>query len=134
MPGFFESANPGLSLLTASSEFVAKVLDLLSGIGHLRYRKMFGGIYIYCDDLFIATVHDGILFFKANKNTAQAFIDQGLRPFSYSRQGEVATLQYYQAPTEVFSSPAAMKRWARRALMAARQDASSKKPRKGSGK
>jgi DNA transformation protein len=91
---------------------------------------MFGGTYIYCDDLFIATVHDGILYFKANKNTAQEFIDQGLRPFSYSKQGEITTLQYYQAPAEVFSNHAAMKRWANKALVAARQDAASKKPRK----
>src|SRR5882757_137674 len=113
--------------MTAAPDLVKTVLDLLSGIGHLRQRKMFGGIYIYCDDLFIATVHGGTLYFKANKNTAQEFIDRGLHPFSYLKQGEVATLQYYQAPTEVFSSSAVMRRWASRALVAAKQDASLKK-------
>lgn len=120
--------------MTAASDLLTTVLALLSGIGQLRQRKMFGGTYIYCDDLFIATVHDGTLYFKANKNTAQEFIDQGLRPFSYPKQGEITTLQYYQAPAEVFSSRAAMKRWASKALVAARQDASSKKPRKACDK
>ena len=116
--------------MTAAPDLLTTVLALLSGIGRLRQRKMFGGTYIYCDDLFIATVHDGTLYFKANKNTAQAFIDRGLRPFSYPRQGEITTLQYYQAPAEVLSSRAAMKRWASGALVAAREDASLKKPRK----
>ena len=116
--------------MTAAPDLLKTVLALLSGIGPLRHRKMFGGTYIYCDDLFIATVHDGTLYFKANNLSAQEFIDRGLRPFSYPRQGEITTLQYYQAPVEVFSSHAAMQRWAGKALVAARQDASLKKPRK----
>jgi DNA transformation protein and related proteins len=114
-------------------DLLATVLRQLSGLGELRQRRMFGGTYIYCDDLFIATVHHGTLYFKANANTAQDFIKRGLRPFSYAKQGEIATLQYYEAPTEVFNNRAAMRRWAEKALLAARQDA-SKKARKASGK
>jgi DNA transformation protein and related proteins len=106
------------------------VLSLLSGMGELRQRRMFGGSYIYCDNLFIATVHDERLYFKANANTAPAFVERGLQPFSYLKQGEVATLQYYEAPPEVFESPAAMKRWAHKALAAAQEDASTKTRRK----
>lgn len=120
--------------MTAIPDLVDNVLALLSGMGELRQRKMFGGIYIYCDDLFIATVHDGTLYFKANKATAREFIDRGLRPFTYSRQGEATSLQYYEAPAEVFGSRAEMQRWAGKALVAARQDASSKKPRKARGR
>ncbi len=113
--------------MAATSDLLTTVLDLLSGLGEIRQRKMFGGIYIYCDDLFIATVHDNTLYFKANANTAQEFIERGMRVFSYPKQGEIATLQYYQAPPEVFDNPATMKHWAQKALIAARQDASSKK-------
>ncbi|MDE2592824.1 MAG: TfoX/Sxy family protein [Burkholderiales bacterium] len=105
------------------------VLNLLSGMGALRQRKMFGGVYIYCDDLFMATVHDNTLYFKANKKTAPEFIELGLPAFSYPKQGGIATLQYYQAPDEVFLSRAAMHRWANKALAAAREDASAKKKR-----
>ena len=88
---------------------------------------MFGGVYIYCDDLFIATVHDSKLFFKANANTAPDFVARGLPIFSYPKQGGIATLQYYQAPEEVFSNNEAMRFWASKALLAAQQDASMKK-------
>jgi DNA transformation protein and related proteins len=115
-------------------ELLTTVLELLSGVGELRQRKMFGGTYIYCDNLFIATIHDNKLYFKANKNTALEFIERGLPAFSYPKQGGIATLQYYQAPAEVFNSSAAMKHWANMALIAARQDASSKKGRRSTPK
>jgi DNA transformation protein len=114
----------------AAPDLLGIVLDRLSGIGELRQRRMFGGTYIYCDDLFIATVHDDTLYFKGNKNSAPEFIKRGLRPFSYPTEGGVVTLQYYQAPPEVFDSRAAMRRWAQTALAAARQDASSKRARR----
>ena len=87
---------------------------------------MFGGVYIYCDDLFIATVHDATLYFKANAQTAPDFVARCLPQFSYPKQGGVASLQYYQAPEEVFSDAEAMRFWASKALLAARQDASAK--------
>jgi DNA transformation protein and related proteins len=115
----------GPSLLNAT-------LDLMSGIGELRHRKMFGGVYIYCDDLFIATIHDEILFFKANAFTAPDFIKLGLPPFSYLKDGGTATFQYYQAPPEVFVGRPLMKLWAEKALLAAKQDASRKPTKKDS--
>ena len=41
-------------------------LDLMSGIGVLRQRKMFGGVYIYCDDLFIARRDASLKTMKKN--------------------------------------------------------------------
>lgn len=120
--------------MNSDVDLVKTVLGLLCGIGHLRQKKMFGGIYIYCDDLFIATVHDGKLYFKANKNTAQEFIERGLLPFTYPKAGEIVTLQYFQAPSEVFDSGVTMKHWANKALVAARQDAALKKPRRADGR
>ena len=87
---------------------------------------MFGSVYIYCDDLFIATVHDAKVYFKANAETAPDFVSRGLSQFSYPKQGGVASLQYYQAPEEVFSDAEAMRFWGSKALLAAMQDASAK--------
>jgi DNA transformation protein and related proteins len=104
----------------------------MSGMGVLRQRKMFGGVYVYCDDLFVATIHDKTLYFKANASTAADFVARGLPMFSYPKDGGIATLQYYQAPPEVFTGKAAMRRWAAKALLAAQQDSVSK-PRKSVG-
>ena len=112
--------------IPSNADLLSTVLHLLSGLGVLRQRKMFGGVYIYCDDVFIATVHDDTLYFKANASTAAEFVARGLPLFSYPKDGGVATLQYYQAPAEVFSGRAQMELWAEKALLAAKQDAASK--------
>ena len=56
---------------------------------------MFGGVYIYLDDLFIATVHDATLYFKANAQTAPDLAARGLSQFNCSKQEGVASLQYH---------------------------------------
>ena len=112
--------------MTTVNDPLAKAVSDFASLGKIHQRKMFGGVYIYCNDLFIATVHDGKLYFKANVNTAPDFIAKGLSIFSYPRQGTTATLQYYQAPAEVFSDQKAMHFWAKKALLAATQDASAK--------
>jgi DNA transformation protein and related proteins len=121
------NSNVGVTKMTSPSDVLTTALQLLSGIGELRTRKMFGGTYIYCDDLFIATVHDNVLYLKANASTAQEFVARGLRPFSYSSAAGTVTLQYYQAPPEVFAGRKQMKPWAMKALTAAKQDASRKR-------
>ena len=98
----------------------------LAALGKIRQRKMFGGVYIYCDDLFLATVHDATLYFKANAQTAPDFVARCLPQFNFPKQWGVVSLQYYQAPEEVFSDAEAMRFWASKALLAARQDASAK--------
>ena len=118
------------SAMPPSPTLLSTVLDLMSGNGALRTRKMFGGVYIYCDDLFVATIHDDTLYFKANAETSGEFIARGLPIFSYPKEGGVATLQYYQAPPEVFAGRAAMKEWVGKAMLAAKQDAARKPKRK----
>jgi DNA transformation protein and related proteins len=115
--------------MPSDSTLLNTVLELMSGMGVLRQRKMFGGVYVYCDDLFIATIHDETLYFKANASTAAEFVARGLPMFSYPKDGGIATLQYYQAPPEVFTGNTAMRHWATKALLAAQQDSVSK-PRK----
>jgi DNA transformation protein and related proteins len=113
--------------MTIPTDPLALTLELLQSFGRLRTRKMFGGVYIYCNDFFIATIHDGTLYLKANTSTADEFIQRKLRQFSYPKGGEIATLQYYEAPAEFFSSRLATKHWFELALRAAKQDHANKK-------
>ena len=75
----------GVALNTVPDPLTQAVADFAS-LGKVRQRKMFGGVYIYCDDLFIATVHDAKLYFKANANTAPDFVARGLPIFSDPKQ------------------------------------------------
>ena len=70
---------------------------------------MLGGVYIYCDDLYFAAVHDATLYFKANAQTAPDLAARGLSQFNCPKQEGVASLQYDQAPEEALSEVDAMR-------------------------
>jgi len=66
-----------------------------------------------------AIIIDDSLYFKADTTTRNEFIALGLRPFTYTSRGKTVTLQYYEAPPEVFESAEIMQKWMQSALGAA---------------
>jgi DNA transformation protein len=63
-----------------------------------------------------ALIADDRMYFKADDITRQAFTALGLSPFTYVARGKTQTLQYYEAPPEVFEEPEAMRKWAEQAI------------------
>jgi DNA transformation protein and related proteins len=111
------------------SEFVDFVLEQLTGVEDVNARAMFGGYGIYGGEVMFALIADGALYFKADEQTRDQFIERGLQPFTYEARGKSIALQYYAAPPEVFDEQEAMVDWARRGLEAALR-APAKKTRK----
>ncbi|MCV2352367.1 TfoX/Sxy family protein [Paucibacter sp. Y2R2-4] len=111
-------------------ELLDHSLELLSPLGALRHRRMFGGWGIYVNDLFIAIIAFDQLYLKADAQTREQFLAAGCTPFQYEREGQVATLGYFVAPEEAMESPALMESWGRLALSAAlRARAEKAKPK-----
>ena len=102
-----------------SAAFVSHVTELLSALGRVEARKMFGGYGLYCDGAFIAIVLDDTLYFKADARSRARFERAGLEQFAYSRMGKRARLGFYRAPAEALESPDVAQQWAREALGAA---------------
>jgi DNA transformation protein len=105
--------------MSRQAEFVEFVLDRLAPMGAARARAMFGGHGIYDGAVMFAIVVDDTLYFKADRLTLPAFAARGLRPFTYTARGKTLTMQYYEAPPEVFEEPEAMRSWAQQALQVA---------------
>ena len=101
------------------TEFVDFVIEQLAPLGAVRAKAMFGGFGVYLDDLMFAIIVDDSLYFKVDATSREAFAALGLRPFTYSSRGKTVTMQYYEAPPDVFESPDAMHDWAQRAIGAA---------------
>lgn len=101
------------------SEFVEYVRETLEPFGDVRVRRMFGGYGIYRDDLMFALVSGDVLYLKADQESAPAFLDRGLAPFHYVRQGKQTSLSYFSAPEEIFDDPDEAVNWATRAFEAA---------------
>ena len=105
--------------MSRSSEFVEFVTEQMSFVGGLRVRAMFGGYGVYRDDRIFAIIVDDRLYFKADSITRAEFEEKGLSPFTYVARGKPVTMQYFEAPPEVFEEPEAMRSWVQKALRVA---------------
>ena len=105
--------------MARNDEFVNYVLDQMADLHGLHARAMFGGHGLYQDGLFFAIILNDMLYLKANEATRGEFEAKGLSPFSYTARGKTITLQYYEAPAEVFEDADAMRFWTNKALQAA---------------
>jgi len=127
-----------------ADEFVAHCTELLSSVGTVRSRRMFGGRGFYVDELFVALIAYDRLYLKADAQTRPAFEAAGCTPFVYDGAGKSVTVGYFSAPDDAMESPVLMQPWVRLALAAAlraraakpaaRRPARKATPRSGSAK
>ncbi|QJW85800.1 TfoX/Sxy family protein [Ramlibacter terrae] len=100
--------------------FAGYCAELLSPLGPVRVKRMFGGHGIYVDDLFMAIVVGETLYLKVDAQTRPRFEAEGCAPFTYTAKGRGrVSLGYHAAPAEAMDSPALMRPWAALALQAA---------------
>ena len=106
--------------MAAKDAFAQYCAELLSGLGPVRVRPMFGGHGIYVDDLFLAIVVGETLYLKVDAETLARFEAAGCAPFVYTAKGRGrVSLNYRAAPADAMESPALMRPWARLAMEAA---------------
>lgn len=107
--------------------FTELCVEMLSPLGPVRTRAMFGAKGLYVDGLFMAIIDDGQLFLKADDTTRERFVAAGCVPFTYpTKDGERMVMSYYRPPEEALESPPLMLPWARLALEAALRAANAK--------
>ncbi|PTT88923.1 competence protein TfoX [Pelomonas sp. HMWF004] len=105
-------------------------VELLSPLGPVRSRAMFGGRGFYVDGLFMALIAGGQFYLKADDTTRERFVAAGCQPFSYATQdGQRMVMSYYSPPEEALESPPLMQPWARLAFEAALRAANAKTPK-----
>ncbi|PLX35204.1 MAG: hypothetical protein C0605_10950 [Hyphomicrobiales bacterium] len=97
--------------MTVSAEFSDFVCELLSGLGEVSARRMFGGAGIY---------HDGLMFgLIADAQTIADYEAEGKGPFVYDGKGKPVRMSYWEVPERLFDAPGAMTPWAQNAYQAA---------------
>ena len=101
------------------SDFVEFVAEQMTFVGGLRIHAMFGGYGIYQDDCMFALIVDDRLYFRADATMRVELEAQSLSPFSYVARSKRVTLQYFEAPPDVFEERDAMRTWVRMAFEAA---------------
>jgi DNA transformation protein len=107
--------------------FVAHAVDLLSLVGPVTARAMFGGHGLYAEGVMFALLDDGELFVKTDAETRATFVDAGCRPWVVtSRGGRMENTGYFRPPDEAHEDPEAMLPWALLGLEAAARAAARK--------
>lgn len=107
--------------------FTDLCVELLSPLGPVRTRAMFGGRGFYVDGLFMALIADGQFFLKVDDTTRERFVTAGCEPFAFdTKDGKSTVLSYYRAPEDALESPPLMRPWARLAFEAALRAANAK--------
>jgi DNA transformation protein len=111
----------------SSSAFVEFALELLSGVGPVRARAMFGGHGLYLGDAMVGLLDGDELFLRADDATRPAFVAAGCRQWFYEGRGRRVEMPYFRPPDEAHESPEAMLPWAERAAAAARRALAGKR-------
>ena len=107
-------------MAAAKDAFASYCAELLSGLGTVRVKRMFGGHGLYVDEVFVAIVAGETLDLKADAQTTPRFEAAGCAPFTYSAKGgRTVSLGYRAAPPEAMDSPALMRPWVELAMEAA---------------
>ncbi len=102
--------------MPCSRTFADHALDLLSGLGPVQARPMFGGYGLYARGVMFGLLDDDELFLKTDDQTRERFVSAGCRMWVYPRLGET---NYYRPPDDAHEDAEAMAPWARLGLEAA---------------
>lgn len=101
------------------NEYVDLVKETLEPFGPVRVQRMFGGYGLYRHELMFGLIADGVLYLKADEDSAELFRDRGLAQFQYMKKGKPTKLSYFAAPEEIFEDADEALLWASRAYDAA---------------
>jgi DNA transformation protein len=97
--------------------FLDHLLSLLSGIGEITCRPLFGGYGIYWRDVIFGIVFGGKLYLKVDDRSRPDFTSRGMGPF---RPNERQTIKsYYEVPQDVVADKESLLSWVKEALRAA---------------
>ena len=86
--------------MKTSEEFAAYSAELLSTVGRIVVRRMFGGYGLYCDGTMFALIADDVLYLKADEGNRSEFERAGATPFVYEAKGRRTVMSYFSAPDQ----------------------------------
>lgn len=106
--------------MAVDPEFLEHARELLSGLGRLTVKPMFGGASVQLDGAAFALIFRETIYMKVDDETRPAFDAAGAAPFVYTfKDGRAGELGYRTLPESALDDPEDAVRWARLALEAA---------------
>lgn len=112
--------------MSGDASYIDYLQELLSGLGNVTARRMFGGYGFYHDGLIFAIVVEQRLYLKVDDETRATFAAADCEAWVYDGKGKPTQTSYWSVPDEAMDSSEAMTPWARRAFAAALRKANAK--------
>jgi DNA transformation protein len=113
--------------MALSKDFEAFAVDLLSGLGPIRTKRMFGGALAYAGEQGFALLDDDVIYIKVDPENEAAFVAEGCVKATYpTKDGQVMEMGYRRLPEAAMDDPEEACRWARLGIDAAMRKAARK--------
>jgi DNA transformation protein and related proteins len=117
--------------MAVSANFLSYVIDQLRGLGAVRSRRMFGGIGLYCDELFFGLIDDDVVYFKVDDSNRADYTSRGSKAFRpVADDPNVVSMTYFSVPEDILEDSDEVRRWARRSIAIAAAAATVKAAKK----
>jgi DNA transformation protein and related proteins len=108
--------------MAVSDEFVAYVVEQLSGWSEVAVRRMFGGAGLYREQTMFAVIAEDVAYLKVDDSNREEFVRAGSAPFEpYPDKIKTTIRTYYEIPADVLENPDELARWAERSWLVARK-------------
>ena len=103
--------------MTASTQFIDYVLELLEAVGPVRTSRFFGGVGISQGAVQFAMIMGSNLYLVVDDNTRSKYESAGMAPFSYTtKKGRIQVRRYFELPEEILTDPDELRIWVRESI------------------
>jgi DNA transformation protein len=102
-----------------SPGFSDYVLELVSGLGRVQAKRMFGGAGLFRDGVMFGLLLNDVVYFRVDDALAADLKEQGSAPWVYTRNGKPREMGYWRMPETAADDPDEAVAIARRAYAAA---------------
>lgn len=113
------------------NQYLEYVLDILSPLGDITYRSMFGGVGLYYRGLIFAIIADDVLYFKVSDDNRVDYEAMGSEPFTYMGKEKPVKISYWKVPEEIMENSEELQEWVEKAYQVSLKS-EKKKPQKKS--
>jgi DNA transformation protein len=113
-------------------QFADHVCDMLSPLGPVTARAMFGGFGLYLDGLMFGLIAWDTLFLKADASNRSMFEEAGAAQFK-PWDDKPMVMPYWEVPADILEDGAELCAWGRAAYDAALRTRKPRKKGKGRG-
>jgi DNA transformation protein len=120
--------------MPVSKSFLTHALDLLTPLGDVTARPMFGGYGLYARGVMFGLLDDDELFLKTDAETLPRFVERGCKQWVYPGPKSPMPSSNYAPPDDALEDAEAMLPWARLALEAAARNAAKKSAKRAPAK